>query len=132
MAHRRKGKRTIVFFCHPYSAFERGSNENMNRLIRCFFPKGSNFDTMNKEQVAAAESWVNNYPLKLLGWKSAASLLDYELKAADRLKPHKTAPAEWGVPIRLACHVHFIVILPKISASHLWALPFFLFSANYS
>ena len=32
-AHRRKGKRTVVFFCHPYSAFERGSNENMNRLI---------------------------------------------------------------------------------------------------
>ncbi len=82
MAHRRKGKRTIVFFCHPYSAFERGSNENMNRLIRRFFPKGTNFDTVTKEQVAEAERWVNHYPRKLLGWKSAASLFDDELKAA--------------------------------------------------
>lgn len=82
MAHRRKGKRTIVFFCHPYSAYERGSNENMNRLIRRFFPKGTNFDDVTKEQVAEAERWVNNYPRKLLGWKSAATLFDQELRAA--------------------------------------------------
>lgn len=82
MAHRRKGKRTIVFFCHPYSAYERGSNENMNRLIRRFFPKGTNFDDVTKEQVAEAERWVNNYPRKLLGWKSAATLFEQELLAA--------------------------------------------------
>ena len=82
IAHRRKGKRTIVFFCHPYSAYERGSNENMNRLIRRFFPKGTNFDEVTKEQVAEAERWVNNYPRKLLGWKSAAALFDEETKAA--------------------------------------------------
>ena len=82
MSHRRKGKRTIVFFCHPYSAYERGSNENMNRLIRRFFPKGTNFDNVTKEQVAEAERWVNHYPRKLLGWKSAAMLFDQELQAA--------------------------------------------------
>jgi len=82
IAHRRKGKRTIVFFCHPYSAYERGSNENMNRLIRRFFPKGTNFDEVTKEQVAEAERWVNNYPRKLLGWKSAAALFDKEARAA--------------------------------------------------
>lgn len=82
MAHRRKGMRTVVFFCHPYSAFERGSNENMNRLIRRFFPKGTNFDNVTKEQVAEAERWVNHYPRKLLGWKSAASLFEEELQAA--------------------------------------------------
>ena len=82
MAHRRKGKRTIVFFCHPYSAYERGSNENMNRLIRRFFPKGTSFDNVTEEQVAEAERWVNNYPCKLLGWKSAAMLFDQELQAA--------------------------------------------------
>lgn len=67
MAHRRKGKRTIVFFCHPYSAYERESNENMNRLIRRFSPKDTNFDDVTKEQVAAAERWINNYPRRLLG-----------------------------------------------------------------
>jgi len=82
IAHRRKGKRTIVFFCHPYSAYERGSNENMNRLIRRFFPKGTNFDEVTKEQVAEAERWINNYPRKLLGWKSAADLFDEERQAA--------------------------------------------------
>lgn len=82
MAHRRKGKRTVVFFCHPYSAYERGSNENMNRLIRRFFPKGTNFDNVTKEQVAEAERWVNHYPRKLLGWKSAATLFEEELQAA--------------------------------------------------
>jgi IS30 family transposase len=82
MAHRRKGKRTVVFFCHPYSAYERGSNENMNRLIIRFFPKGTNFDDVTKEQVAEAERWVNHYPRKLLGWKSAAMLFEEELQAA--------------------------------------------------
>lgn len=82
IAHRRKGKRTIVFFCHPYSAYERGSNENMNRLIRRWFPKGTNFDEVTKEQVAEAERWINNYPRKLLGWKSAADLFDEERQAA--------------------------------------------------
>ena len=67
IAHRRKGKRTIVFFCHPYSAYERGSNENMNRMIRRFFPKGTNFDTVTNVQVEEAERWVNSYPRKLLG-----------------------------------------------------------------
>ena len=81
-AHRRKGKRTVVFFCHPYSAFERGSNENMNRLIRRFFPKGTSFDTVKPEEVRAAERWVNNYPRKLLGWKSAAMLFEKELLTA--------------------------------------------------
>ncbi len=82
IAHRRKGKRTIVFFCHPYSAYERGSNENMNRLIRRFFPKGTNFDEVTKEQVEEAERWMNNYPRKLLGWKSASDLFNEEQRAA--------------------------------------------------
>ena len=81
-AHRRKGKRTIVFFCHPYSAFERGSNENMNRLLRRFFPKGTSFDTVKPEEVRAAERWVNIYPRKLLWWKSAAILFEKELLTA--------------------------------------------------
>lgn len=82
LSHRRKGKRTIVFFCHPYSAYERGSNENMNRLIRRFFPKGTNFDAVASSQVAEAERWVNNYPRRLLEWKSAAELFGEEIQAA--------------------------------------------------
>lgn len=82
MAHRRKGKRTLVFYCHPYSAYERGSNENMNRLIRRFFPKGTSFDNITKERVKEVEAWINGYPRKILGWRSAADLFAEELQAA--------------------------------------------------
>ena len=54
----------------------------LHRLIRRFFPKGTNFDNVTKEQVAEAERWINNYPRKLLGWQSAAALFDEELQAA--------------------------------------------------
>jgi len=82
IAHRRKGKRTIVFFCHPYSAYERGSNENMNRIIRRFFPKGTNFDDVTKDQVIEVVEWMNNYPRKILGWRSAADLFAKEIQTA--------------------------------------------------
>lgn len=54
----------------------------MNRLIRRFFPKGANFDEVTKEQMEEAERWINNYPRRLLEWRSAADLFDEELQAA--------------------------------------------------
>ncbi len=80
-AYRRKGKRTQLYYCHPYSPQERGSNENMNRLIRRFFPKGTNFDEVTNAAIEAAERWINNYPRKILGWKSAKALLAEYLAA---------------------------------------------------
>ena len=82
MSHRHKGKRTVVFFCHLYSAYEWGSNENMNRMIRRFFPKNTNFDEVTREEAMAAERWVSSYPCKILGWKSAAMLFGQKLRAA--------------------------------------------------
>lgn len=75
-AHRRRGKRTKLYYCHPYSPNERGSNENMNRMLRRFFPKGTNFDEVPLSEIQAAEEWINNYPRKLLGWRSAQQLFD--------------------------------------------------------
>lgn len=66
-----KQKRTTVYYCHPYSSYERGTNENINRMIRRFFPKGTNFDDVKPAQVAAVESWINNYPRKILGGLSS-------------------------------------------------------------
>lgn len=71
---RRKSPRTQVYYCHPYSPYERGSNENMNRIIRRFFPKGTNFDTVSAAQVKQAEQWLNRYPRKILQWQCADAL----------------------------------------------------------
>lgn len=78
---RRKGQRTKVYYCHPYSPQERGSNENWNRLIRRFFPKGTNFDNITDAEIIEAEKWINNYPRRLLGWKSSNALFSQYLAA---------------------------------------------------
>ena len=66
------GKRTALYFCHPYSSYERGSNENQNRMIRRRHPKGTDFGTVSDEEIKETESWINHYPRKILGWKTAA------------------------------------------------------------
>lgn len=63
--------RTTLYYCHPYSSYERGTNENINRMIRRFFPKGTNFDDVTPKQVAMVEAWINNYPRKILGGLSS-------------------------------------------------------------
>ena len=68
---RRSGARTHVYYCHPYSAYERGSNENANRIIRRFLPKGTDFSNLTRQKVKEIEAWMNNYPREKLGWKSA-------------------------------------------------------------
>ena len=57
--------------CHPYSSWERGTNENTNGMIRRRFPKGTNFAAVTNAQIAQAENWINNYPRKILGYKSS-------------------------------------------------------------
>lgn len=78
---RRKGNRTTVYFCHPYSAYERGSNENMNRIVRRFFPKGTNFDNVTPAEVKKAEDWLNHHPRKILDWQSPDTLFRRALQA---------------------------------------------------
>lgn len=66
-----KGKRTKVYYCHPYSSYERGSNENENKMIRRHFPKGTDFGKVTAAEVKRAERWIANYPRKILGWKTS-------------------------------------------------------------
>lgn len=80
-ARRRKGKRTHVYYCHPYTPSERGSGENVNRMVRRFFPKGTSFDGLDAAAVRRAETWINNYPRRLLGWRSAGALFSEYLAA---------------------------------------------------
>jgi IS30 family transposase len=59
-------KRTKVYYCHPYSAWERGSNENINRMIRRFIPKGADIGAYSEEQIAYIEWFINTTPRKVL------------------------------------------------------------------
>lgn len=70
------GNRTVVYYCHPYSSWERGTNENINRMIRRFFPKGTNFDTITTKQVQMVQNWINNYPRKILGGISSRQFIE--------------------------------------------------------
>jgi IS30 family transposase len=64
-------QRTICYYAHPYSAWERGSNENNNKLIRRFVPKGTNIEKLTKQDIKRIEHWINNYPRRMFGYKSA-------------------------------------------------------------
>lgn len=74
-AVRRKNNRCKVYYCHPYCSSERGSNENANKLIRRWFPKGSNFDEIiTTKKAKAVEEWMNNYPREILNWKTSKEI----------------------------------------------------------
>lgn len=77
---KQKSKRTRIYYCHPYSYFERGSNENQNRLIRRFYPKGCHFKNATKEDIQNVEDWMNNYPRGILNWKTPAELFQENLR----------------------------------------------------
>lgn len=62
-----EGNRTALYYCHPYSSWERGTNENTNRMIRRFFPKGTDFDEVSAGQVEMVQDWINSYPRPVLG-----------------------------------------------------------------
>lgn len=57
-----------IYYCHSYAAWEKGTNENHNRMIRRWFPKGTDFSKVTQRDIEACEAWMNNYPRKSLGW----------------------------------------------------------------
>jgi len=58
------------FFAHPYAAWERGTNENMNGLIRQYFPKKCDFSSIGETEVELVMDRLNNRPRKCLGFMS--------------------------------------------------------------
>ena len=74
-----KGKRTKVYYCHPYSSWERGTNERLNREIRRLIPKGTNLANVTEEQIREVEEWVNNYPREVLDFETSDERFAREL-----------------------------------------------------
>jgi len=63
--------RTTCYYAHPYSAYERGSNENANKLIRRFVPKGTDIGKLSNKAIARIQHWINNYPRRIFGYLSS-------------------------------------------------------------
>jgi len=60
-----------VFFCQPHSPWQRGSNENLNRQLRYWFPKGCDLRAYDQTALDRATNVLNNQPRRLLGWRTA-------------------------------------------------------------
>ena len=68
-----------VYFCHPYSPWERGTNENTNGLIRQYFPKGTDFNKVTLEEIKAAQHQLNERPRKVLDWATPKEVFEQEI-----------------------------------------------------
>lgn len=76
------GQRTKIYYCHPYSSWERGSNENQNKMIRRHYPKGMSFEHIGESDVQRVQDWLNNYPRAIFNYLTAADMFEACLNSA--------------------------------------------------
>ena len=69
-----------IYFAHPYSSWERGTNENTNGLIRRYLPKGTNFNEISENQLKNIQQELNNRPRKIIGFKTPNEMMNIELR----------------------------------------------------
>ena len=80
MEHDEQGnKRLTIYYAHPYSSWERGTNERNNRIIRRYFPKGKSLAKVTQKQCDAVAASINAMPRKILGWHTAQELFEQEI-----------------------------------------------------
>ncbi len=76
-----KLKRTNLYYCHPYSPHERGSNENQNKMIRRHYPKGFDFSKVTAADIKKSEKWINEYLREIFGFCCPAELFEAHLNS---------------------------------------------------
>ena len=77
---KRKKKRCQVYFAHPYASYERGCNENKNRLIRRYFKKGKLVENLSDDDILNIAKKINNMPRKALGYRTPLEVFEDNLK----------------------------------------------------
>lgn len=76
-----KGGRTQVYYAHPYSSFERGTNENFNGIVRRFIPKGRSFDSLTDTDLLRINHYINTLPRKRFGYRTPLDLWHEQINA---------------------------------------------------
>jgi IS30 family transposase len=69
-----------IYYAHPYSAWERGTNERHNGLIRRFIPKGKAIKDLTQSQIERVQNWCNSLPRKILGYRTPEEIFTYEVQ----------------------------------------------------
>ena len=72
-----------INYSHPYSAWERGTNESHNGLTRRIIPKGKPIKTISADHIRRAETLVNNLPRNILGYRTQLELFQEEHSKLD-------------------------------------------------
>ena len=70
-----KDSKTKIYFCHPYCSGEKGTNEKSNSIIRYFIPKKKLIENYSYEEINNIANWMNNYPRKILNYKTPLEAL---------------------------------------------------------
>ena len=75
-----KELKTNVYFADPYCAWQKGTNENLNGLLREFYPKGRDLARVSAKTLAQNVAKINNRPKKVLNFQTPADLFEQELQ----------------------------------------------------
>lgn len=75
--------RTAVYFADPYASWQKGTNENFNRMLRRFVPKGCDIGKLKASYIKASTDWLNNYLRKKLNYNTPKEMFERELKRAS-------------------------------------------------
>lgn len=81
----KEGLRMKTYFAHPYTAWERGSNEHGNWLLRYYFPKGTDFSQISQEEIDEVVEEINNRPRKILGYQTPNEVFNDYLKRKEEV-----------------------------------------------
>ena len=74
-----EAKGIAVYFTHPYSSYEKGTNECHNKMLRRFIPKGKSIDDYSADDILYFADIINNLPRKILGYHTPEELFEQEL-----------------------------------------------------
>lgn len=72
--------RTKLYYCHPHTPTERGTNENINKMIRKYIPKGTNLDNKEYNEIFNIQEAINNYPRGIFNYDTSNDRFKRELR----------------------------------------------------